>query len=160
MYVPSYECLLRSLRTNKEVLETSNEITIPVALLNLLLQLAVAHCDFDEDVYLGANPDVREAVRRGHVESGQMHYIGYGYFEGRRGGTVKIDEQIYMREPRCRRGHQRKADQVGGASLLHSRCSRGSQPKGRSGGQCGGVEAGVLRPVKVSLVSAPKFTSF
>jgi len=82
MYVPSYECLLRSLRTNKEVLETSNEITIPVALLNLLLQLAVAHCDFDEDVYLGANPDVREAVRRGHVESGQMHYIGYGYFEG------------------------------------------------------------------------------
>jgi hypothetical protein len=98
MYVPSYESLLPSLRTNKEALETSNEIPIPVALLKLLLQLAVARSDFDEDGYLGANPDVREAVRRGHVESGQMHYIGYGYFEGRRGGTVKVDEQSYMHD--------------------------------------------------------------
>jgi hypothetical protein len=96
MYVPSYECLLRSLRTNKEVLETSNEITIPVALLNLLLQLAVARSDFDEDGYLGANPDVRQALQRGDVESGQMHYIWYGYFEGRTGGTVKIDERRYL----------------------------------------------------------------
>jgi hypothetical protein len=67
-----------------------------MALLKLLLQFAVARIDFDEDGYLGANPDVREAVRRGHVESGQMHYIGYGYFEGRRGGTVKIDERRYL----------------------------------------------------------------
>jgi|HubBroStandDraft_6_1064221.scaffolds.fasta_scaffold744579_1 hypothetical protein len=96
MYVPSYESLLRSLRTNKEALATSNEIPIPVALLKLLLQLAVARSDFDEDGYLGANPDVRQAVQRGDVESGQMHYIGYGYFEGRTGGTVKIDERRYL----------------------------------------------------------------
>ena len=98
MYVPSYESLLRSLRTNKEALATSNEIPIPMALLKLLLQFAVARSDFDEDGYLGANPHVRQAVRRGDVESGQMHYIGYGYFEGRRGGTVKIDEQSYMHD--------------------------------------------------------------
>jgi hypothetical protein len=98
MYVPPYESLLRSLRTEKEALETSDQLLIPVELLKLLLQLAVAHSDFDEDGYLRANPDVQEAVRRGDVESGQMHYIGYGYFEGRRGGTVKIDEARYVHD--------------------------------------------------------------
>jgi hypothetical protein len=98
MYVPPYESLLRSLQTNKQALETSNEITIPVELLKLLLQLAVAHSDFDEDGYLHANPDVLQAVNRGDVESGQVHYIGYGYFEGRRGGTVRIDERRYLRD--------------------------------------------------------------
>jgi hypothetical protein len=96
MYVPPYACLLQRLRTNREIVETSNEISIPVRLLKLLLQLAVAHGDFDEEAYLGANPDVREAVQRGDVESGRMHYIGFGYFEGRRGGTVKFDEQSYL----------------------------------------------------------------
>jgi hypothetical protein len=87
MYVPPYDSLLRSLQTNKEALEATTEIAIPVGLLKLLLQLAVAHSDFDEDGYLHANPDVRQAVHRGDVESGQVHYIGYGYFEGRRGGA-------------------------------------------------------------------------
>ncbi len=98
MYVPPYECLLQSLRTNREIVETLDEITIPVRLLKLLLQLAVAHSDFDEDCYLGANPDVQEAVRLGDVESGRMHYIGYGYFEGRREGTIRFDEESYIRD--------------------------------------------------------------
>ena len=78
-------------------MERSNEISIPVRLLKLLLQLAVAHGDFDEEAYLGANPDVQGAVQRGDVESGRMHFIGFGYFEGRRGGTVKFDEASYLR---------------------------------------------------------------
>jgi hypothetical protein len=41
---------------------------------------------------------VKRAVRRGDVESGQMHYIGYGYFEGRQGGAVKIDERRCLRD--------------------------------------------------------------
>jgi hypothetical protein len=98
MYVPPYESLLRGLGTNKEALETSNEVTISLRLLKLLLQLAVAHCDFDEDGYLRANPDVREAVQRGDVDSGRMHYIGYGYFEGRRAGAIKIDERSYLHD--------------------------------------------------------------
>src|ERR1700730_17591743 len=98
MYVPPFDSLLRVLGTTKESLETSSEIAIPTGLLKLLLQLAVAHSDFDEDEYLSANPDVKQAVRRGDVESGQMHYIGYGYFEGRRGGAVKIDERRYLRD--------------------------------------------------------------
>jgi hypothetical protein len=37
-------------------------------------------------------------VQRGDLESGQMHYIGYGYFEGRKGGGTKVDERRYLRE--------------------------------------------------------------
>jgi hypothetical protein len=98
MYVPPFESLLRSIGSSKQKLDTAAEVTIPVGLLRLLLQLAVAHSDFDEEEYLRANPDVGQAVHRGDVESGQMHYIGYGYFEGRRGGTVKIDERRYLRD--------------------------------------------------------------
>jgi hypothetical protein len=98
MYVPPLEALLRSLDTNKESLEANRKIPIPASLLKLLLQLAVAHSDFDEDRYLQANPDVRDAVQRGDVESGQIHYIGYGYFEGRKGGVPKVDERRYLRE--------------------------------------------------------------
>ena len=96
MYVPPYEALLRSLQTNKEAFELANEITIPAKLLKLLLQLALAQSEFDEKEYLRVNPDVRQALRRGDVESGRMHFMGYGYFEGRRGGTFKIDEEQYL----------------------------------------------------------------
>jgi hypothetical protein len=98
MYVPPFEALLRTLDTDKESLEAAKKITVPAALLKLLLQLAVAHSDFDEDRYLQANPDVRDAVQRGDLESGQMHYIGFGYFEGRKGGGTKVDERRYLRE--------------------------------------------------------------
>jgi hypothetical protein len=98
MYVPPFEALLRSLDVDKESLDANKPVPIPPALLRLLLQFAVAHSDFDEERYLQANPDVRDAVQRGDIESGQVHYIGYGYFEGRRGGVAKVDERRYLRE--------------------------------------------------------------
>jgi hypothetical protein len=98
MYVPPYEALLRGLKTNKQAIEQANDVTIPVGLLKMLLQLAITQSEFDEKEYLRANPDVRLALRRGDVPSGRMHYIGYGYFEGRRGGAVKIDERQYLRD--------------------------------------------------------------
>jgi hypothetical protein len=98
MYVPPFDSLLRSLQTNRSAVETASEVTIPVALLRLLLQLALAHSDFDEERYLRANPDVRDAVQRGEIESGRVHYIGFGYFEGRSGGMTEIDEHWYLRK--------------------------------------------------------------
>ena len=96
MYVPPYESLLRILRTTKSTVEAASEIAVPVALLKLLLQLALAHSDFDEERYLRANPDVRDAVSRGEIESGRVHYIGFGYFEGRQGGMTEVDERWYL----------------------------------------------------------------
>ncbi len=49
-----------------------------------------AHCkfvqsmDFDEDWYLEANPDVRQAVCAQKLASGREHYLRYGKREGRK----------------------------------------------------------------------------
>lgn len=39
--------------------------------------------DFDEDSYLRRNSDVADAVSRGKIQSGYMHFLRYGYNEGR-----------------------------------------------------------------------------
>ena len=98
MYVPPYDSLLESLGTHAEQVEKADKVAVPVKLLKLLLQLAVAYSDFDEDRYLQTNPDVRQAVQRGEIESGHLHYIGYGYFEGRKGGTATVEENWYLQK--------------------------------------------------------------
>ncbi|MBX6382999.1 MAG: hypothetical protein IRZ07_08480 [Microbispora sp.] len=97
MYVPPYDALLSSIGTSREELEGASEVTIPMGLFRFLLQLAVANGDFNEAGYLDANPDVAEAVRDGAVESARLHYIGFGYFEGRLGATPEVDERWYLR---------------------------------------------------------------
>ena len=42
--------------------------------------------DFDEETYLQANPDIRQAVAAGTVSSGLEHYRRWGRDEGRPGG--------------------------------------------------------------------------
>src|ERR1700761_4914562 len=97
MFVPPYIPLLKSLNVSKAEVEQSGEIKVPLALLKLLLQIALAQVDFNEDSYLEANPDVKAAVARGDVESGFMHFNGFGYFEGRKGGMATVDEKWYLR---------------------------------------------------------------
>ena len=110
MFVPPYNPLLKSLNVSREEAETAGEIKVPLPLLKLLLQIALAQVDFNEDNYLGANPDVQAAVERGDVESGLMHFIGFGYFEGRTGGMADVDEGDYLRKyPDVLAGIQAKA---------------------------------------------------
>jgi hypothetical protein len=96
MYIPPYKPLLKSLGTQADQIENAEKIEVPVKLLKLLLQLAVAYSDFDEEGYLRANPDVRRAVQRGKIASGHVHYIGHGYFEGRTGGAAVVEENWYL----------------------------------------------------------------
>lgn len=97
MYVPPYQSLMRNFGVNKINGQSADTVTISVDLLKMLLQIAVAHAPFYEEVYFRENPDVKEAVDRDDIESGHMHFIGFGYFEGRRGGTA-IDENWYLRK--------------------------------------------------------------
>jgi hypothetical protein len=96
MFVPPYIPFLNSLNSSKVEVETAGEIKVPLTLLKLLLQIALAQADFNEENYLEANPDVKTAVERGDIESGLLHYIGFGYFEGRRGGMAIVDENWYL----------------------------------------------------------------
>jgi hypothetical protein len=97
MYVPPFDALLNRLGAGSVALDGAGRVTIPTQLLKLLLQLALAANDFDEEAYLAANPDVRHAVERGEVESARLHYIGYGYFEGRKGGGAPVDAEWYLK---------------------------------------------------------------
>ncbi|MBR0673270.1 hypothetical protein [Neoroseomonas soli] len=97
MYIPPYDALLRSIGTSREELKGEQNVTVPLGLFRFLLQIAVANGDFNEAGYLAANPDVATATKSGSIESARLHYIGFGYFEGRRGGTPDVDERWYLR---------------------------------------------------------------
>jgi hypothetical protein len=97
MYVPPYQAILKKLNATKEQIDRNERISVPGQLLKELLKMAVAQCDFDEEDYLRQNPDVGAAVQSGKVDSGWDHFIGFGYFEGRRGGMPVFDEAWYLR---------------------------------------------------------------
>ena len=97
MYVPPYEALRTNLAASVHANEARNMVSIPEALLKLLLQIAISKNSFDEAGYLKANPDVAAEVRLGKIASGHMHYLGYGYFEGREGGANTVDVAWYQR---------------------------------------------------------------
>jgi hypothetical protein len=96
MFVPSAVSLLNALSVDRSTFERGGSIKIPAGLLKLLLQIALAAADFDEEGYLSANPDVANAMTGGEVESAKLHYIVYGYFEGRQGAGPEVDEEWYL----------------------------------------------------------------
>jgi hypothetical protein len=96
MYVPQFDSVLRSIGIDRASFERSAKIAVPKEVFKLLVQVALANSDFNEEGYLKANPDIADAVRKGTVDDTRMHYIGFGYFEGRSGGTPPVDERWYL----------------------------------------------------------------
>lgn len=97
MYVPPYDAVLASIGTTRAEMETNADVTIPAQLFRFLMQIAVAHADFNEAGYLEANADVAQALDTGAIESARLHYVGFGYFEGRHGATPEVDEGWYLK---------------------------------------------------------------
>jgi hypothetical protein len=98
MFVPSAVSLLKALNVDSSAFDKGATVEIPVGFLKLLLQIALAAADFDEDSYLRENPDVAKALGTGEIENAHVHYIGFGYFEGRQGGGPEVDEHWYMQK--------------------------------------------------------------
>jgi len=96
MYVPSFESILRAIGTDRTAFQDSTKVTIPVELFKFLLQTTLVSCDLNEAGYLTANPDVAEALNSGSVDSVRLHYVGFGYFEGRKGAMPKVDDPWYL----------------------------------------------------------------
>ncbi len=96
MYMLPPNVLLENLGLTPEQFRDSQHVTVPTPLLKFLLQAALLQSDFDEKSYLEANPDVAEAVRRGRVKSGRVHYVTTGYLECRSGGHPAVDEGWYL----------------------------------------------------------------
>jgi hypothetical protein len=98
MFIPSAEALMNALDASGAKLDGNERIEVPAKLLKLLLQIALAATDFDEEGYLKHNQDVAKAIGRREVENARVHYIGYGYFEGRHGAGPKVDEEWYLQK--------------------------------------------------------------
>jgi hypothetical protein len=97
MYVPPFDSLLQAIGLTREEFQDSTEVVIPTELLRLLLQVTAATGDFNETGYLRENPDIAAAVKTGDVDDPRLHYVGFGYFEGRSGATPEVDEGWYLR---------------------------------------------------------------
>ena len=97
MYIPHYDAILHAVGTSRAQLNGKPEVTIPTSLFKFLLQIAVLNGEFNQQGYLSANKDVQEALKRGQVRDPKLHYVGFGFFEGRRGATPSVDEEWYRR---------------------------------------------------------------
>jgi hypothetical protein len=98
MFVPPAVSLLNALKIDQAIFEKGGRVEIPAGLFKLLLQIALAAAEFDDDGYLRENPDVAKALGAGEIESAHVHYIGFGYFEGRQGGGPEVDESWYTQK--------------------------------------------------------------
>ncbi len=97
MYVPPFDSLLTAIGVTRAEFEGASVVVVPTELLKLLLQVAVASGDFNEAGYLRDNADIAGALKTGKVEDARLHYVGFGYFEGRNGATPEVDEAWYLR---------------------------------------------------------------
>ena len=96
MHVPPYEFLLRQIGQERGQIDEMDSVQIPLKLLKLLLQSAVAAEKFDGDLYLEAYLDIKSAIDNKYFDSAAQHYLAVGYFEGRRNPTATFDEQWYI----------------------------------------------------------------
>lgn len=97
MYVPHYDAILHAIGTSRKELNGQTQIQIPLSLFRFLLQIAVTQGEFNLAGYLSTNRDVQDAAKNGQVPDPRMHYVSFGFFEGRRGATPAVDESWYRR---------------------------------------------------------------
>jgi hypothetical protein len=97
MYIPHYDAILHAIGTTREKVNGSTDIEIPISLFKFLLQIALTHGEFNAAGYISANRDIQDAVKKGQVSDPKVHYVGFGFFEGRRGATPPVDESWYRR---------------------------------------------------------------
>jgi hypothetical protein len=95
VYIPPLNAFLQNLNLSAEEFDTADQVTVPASLLRFMLQLLAAGGAFNEAGYLRDNPDVAEAVEAGQIRTARLHYVGFGYFEQRRGATPQVDEAWY-----------------------------------------------------------------
>lgn len=95
MYMPAFNAFLQNFGIDMESFNSAEKVEIPKSLLKFMLQLLLTHGSFNEVGYLKLNPDVEVSVKQGALPNARIHYIGYGFFEGRLGATPEVDEEWY-----------------------------------------------------------------
>src|ERR1017187_780115 len=115
MYIPHYDAILHAIGVSREELKGKTQIQIPLSLFKFLLQNALNHAEFNLAGYLAANRDIQDAAKTGRVPDPKVHYVSFGFFEGRRGATPAVDESWYRRTYPDIAAAVRKGDIASGA---------------------------------------------
>jgi hypothetical protein len=97
MFVPPYQLILELLRSAASGPRKADDVTVPKAVLDLMLRLLVEKMSFDETQYLRRNGDVSTAMQQAKINDAHEHFTREGYFEGRVGGSPVVDEAWYQR---------------------------------------------------------------
>jgi hypothetical protein len=92
MYFPPAALLMRALRITPARLDGTTRIGVPAAALKLLLMQMAALMPFDADFYRARNPDLAPLSDAGL----HQHFFTHGWFEGRAGAPVPLDEAHYL----------------------------------------------------------------
>lgn len=93
--LPNGRLLLEGLMLTRERFQTGSKVAIPIPILRELFTIAVSTLPFDQEFYLAAYPDIKEAFASGQVSDLWSHFIEEGYFEGKLGSKPEVDEDFY-----------------------------------------------------------------
>jgi hypothetical protein len=95
-YLPPFEALRDSIKTSP----VDGELRVDMSYEDFvgIVRMLISGLHFDEAWYLSTYEDIAAAIRAGEVASAKQHFIGDGYFEGRRPFPMTVDERWYLAE--------------------------------------------------------------
>src|ERR1019366_182350 len=96
--LPNGGLLLSLSALSRERIQAGTKAAISVPILREIIIVAISKLPFDEEFYLTAYEDIREAYNSGDVSDLRSHFIEEGYFEGRFGARPDFDESFYLEE--------------------------------------------------------------
>lgn len=94
--MPTYASLIN----RKLVVPSSRKpfLAVDEHFLAQLLRPQLEKVFVDESWYLGAYPDVSEAIKHGVVPGAKAHFCLFGYYEHRMPHKITVDETWYLQE--------------------------------------------------------------
>lgn len=93
--LPNGRILLEGMGFSLERLQTGSKGAVSLPILKALLCAAASSLPFDEEFYLSTYPDIRKAHETGKIKDLRVHFVEFGYLEGRMGAPPEFDEDFY-----------------------------------------------------------------
>jgi hypothetical protein len=93
--LPNGRVLLDGLGLTLERLQTGSKAAVSLPVIKAVLCAAAASLPFDREFYLRTYPDIRGAFEVGKIKDLRIHFIEFGYLEGRMGAQPEFDEDFY-----------------------------------------------------------------
>ncbi len=83
------------MRIDRARLNGRHKVAIDAPVLRRIIQAAIAAMPFSAEFYRTAYPDIAAAADAGQIVDLHQHFVQTGYFEGRAGHPVAVDDAYY-----------------------------------------------------------------